>query len=138
MPQKEQSMISTRIRGGLGKQLFQYCAGRALALRHGVDLSLDLRDCDGPNAFSVGLENFNVQTVPAERLPAAREDGVVRALGKLVKGGALRTYREASLGYDAAFNGLPDETHLKRPLHNSKIFKMGHYILFWSGNKNNI
>lgn len=39
-------MITTRIRGELGNQLFQYCAGRALALRHVVDLGLDLRNFD--------------------------------------------------------------------------------------------
>jgi len=115
-------MISTRIRGGLGNQLFQYCAGRALALRHGVDLSLDLRDYDKPNAFQVGLEHFNVQTVPAERLPAGREDGLLQALKKVVKGGALRTYREASLGYDAGFETLPDETHLKGYWQSERYF----------------
>ena len=115
-------MISTRIRGGLGNQLFQYCAGRALALRHGVDLSLDLRDYDGPNAFSVGLDHFNVQTVVAERLPAGREDGVLKALGKIVKGGALHTYREASLGYDVGFETLPGETHLRGYWQSERYF----------------
>lgn len=115
-------MISTRIRGGLGNQLFQYCAGRALALRHGVDLSLDLRDYDGPNTFSVGLGHFNVQTVPAERLPAGREDGVFGALAKVVTGGALRTYREASLGYDAGFEALGDETHIKGYWQSERYF----------------
>ena len=115
-------MISTRIRGGLGNQLFQYCAGRALALRHGVDLSLDLRDYDGLNAFSVGLGHFNVQTVPAERLPAGREDGVFGVLAKVVKGGALRTYREAKLGYDAGFGALGDETHLKGYWQSERYF----------------
>lgn len=36
-------MIAIRIYGGLGNQMFQYAAGRALALRHGVPLKLDLR-----------------------------------------------------------------------------------------------
>jgi hypothetical protein len=105
-------MISTRIRGGLGNQLFQYCAGRSLALRLGVDLSVDLRDFDKPRAFKVGLGHFNVQTVPAERLPLAREDGV-RGLGKLLRSDTLRTYREASLAYDPNFETLSDETLLK-------------------------
>lgn len=115
-------MISTRIRGGLGNQLFQYCAGRALALRHGADVSLDVRDYDRANAFNVGLEHFGVQTVAAERLPVGREDGIAKALLKVLKGGALRTYREASLGYDAAFDGLPDETHLKGYWQSERYF----------------
>jgi hypothetical protein len=35
-------MIITRLMGGLGNQMFQYAAGRALALRLGVPLKLDL------------------------------------------------------------------------------------------------
>lgn len=34
-------MIATHCKGGLGNQLFQYAAGRALALRHGVELVID-------------------------------------------------------------------------------------------------
>ena len=36
-------MIISRFNGGLGNQMFCYAAGRALALRHGVDLKLDIR-----------------------------------------------------------------------------------------------
>lgn len=35
-------MIIVRLAGGLGNQMFQYALGRALALRHGVPLLLDL------------------------------------------------------------------------------------------------
>lgn len=35
-------MIIVRLSGGLGNQLFQYAAGRRLALKHGVELVLDL------------------------------------------------------------------------------------------------
>ena len=34
-------MIITKIKGGLGNQLFQYAAGRAVALHHKVPLKLD-------------------------------------------------------------------------------------------------
>ena len=35
-------MIIIKIKGGLGNQLFQYAAGRAVALHHGLPLKLDL------------------------------------------------------------------------------------------------
>jgi hypothetical protein len=35
-------MIATRLAGGLGNQMFQYAAGRSLALRHHTELLLDL------------------------------------------------------------------------------------------------
>ena len=37
-------MIITRLWGGLGNQMFQYAAGRALALRSGVPLQVDIYD----------------------------------------------------------------------------------------------
>jgi hypothetical protein len=37
-------MIITRLWGGLGNQMFQYAAGRALSLRSGVPLKLDIYD----------------------------------------------------------------------------------------------
>jgi hypothetical protein len=41
-------MIITKINGGLGNQLFQYAAGRALAYRHQTELVLDLSDFSNP------------------------------------------------------------------------------------------
>lgn len=35
-------MITVRLKGGMGNQFFQYAAGRALAIHHGVELGLDL------------------------------------------------------------------------------------------------
>lgn len=116
-------MISTRIRGGLGNQLFQYCAGRALGLRLGVDLSLDLRDYDTPKAFKVGLDHFNISVVPPAGLPAAKEDGAMRALSKILRGGGLQTYREASLGYDTGYGALGDNTHLKGYWQSERYFQ---------------
>ena len=34
-------MIVVKLMGGMGNQLFQYAAGRALAIKHGVDLCID-------------------------------------------------------------------------------------------------
>lgn len=41
-------MIVVRFKGGLGNQLFQYAAGRALAERHGVPLCFDTRWYEQP------------------------------------------------------------------------------------------
>jgi hypothetical protein len=35
-------MIISRLTGGLGNQMFQYAAGRALAIKHGTELKLDI------------------------------------------------------------------------------------------------
>lgn len=54
-------MVISSLRGGLGNQMFQYAAGRALTLRSGVPLKLDLSwyDCfaesDTPRSFMLGV-----------------------------------------------------------------------------------
>lgn len=115
-------MITTRIRGGLGNQLFQYCAGRALALRHSTDLGLDLREFDRPAAFKMGLGHFNIQTVDTVVLPPSKEEGI-GAFKTLLKGGYTRPYRERSLGFDTAFDTLPDNTHLKGYWQTERYFQ---------------
>jgi hypothetical protein len=40
------SLVIVRLIGGLGNQMFQYAAGRALALRHGAELKLDVSGFD--------------------------------------------------------------------------------------------
>lgn len=42
-------MIITRLTGGLGNQLFQYAAGRRLALARGVELKLGISSLSNPN-----------------------------------------------------------------------------------------
>ena len=43
-------MIIVRLTGGLGNQMFQYAAGRRLALRHHAELKLDLSELEHPPA----------------------------------------------------------------------------------------
>ena len=60
-------MIITKLNGGIGNQMFQYACGRALALRTGDALKLDISDfaphrhngIDTPREYS--LSHFNIQ-----------------------------------------------------------------------------
>ncbi len=63
-------MITALIRGGLGNQMFQYAMGRALALRRGVDLTVDTRGCRW-YGLRLGLGRFRLPLVeaPAARIP---------------------------------------------------------------------
>ena len=71
-------MIVVRLMGGLGNQLFQYAAGRRLAIRHGVELVLDLgwfrheaQLVAAPRRFELepyGLENERIELHPKEIL----------------------------------------------------------------------
>lgn len=109
-------MICVRLNGGLGNQLFQYATGRALALRHGCELLLDVSDLRAtarhvtPRQFE--LDHFSHQA----RVATAAE---TRRLAWLRRVPALshwvspwRTYVERGWGYNATFAELPDRTYL--------------------------
>lgn len=53
-------MIITKLVGGLGNQLFQYCVGRQLAITHREVLKLDISAFDTYKIFQYELDNFNI------------------------------------------------------------------------------
>ncbi len=60
-------MIIVRLRGGLGNQLFQYAAGRALATHHQVPLKLDLYTYSKHTYRRYELHHFNIDATEATR-----------------------------------------------------------------------
>jgi hypothetical protein len=54
-------MIMVHLRGGLGNQMFQYAAGRRLALHHGTSLKLDVSECLADASRPFALDVFNIQ-----------------------------------------------------------------------------
>lgn len=53
-------IIISRIIGGIGNQFFQYAAAKALALRIGAELKLDLSEFDDYKIRNYELSNFNI------------------------------------------------------------------------------
>lgn len=96
-------MITSRIFGGLGNQLFQYATARALADAAGTELLLDTRLAPPGNHWAYGLHHFNIRAgvaVDAELPPAKAQRlryGLWRAFGR-----SPRFVRERGLGYDPA------------------------------------
>ena len=54
-------MILVKIMGGLGNQLFQYAAGRSLALKHNTSLKLDLSDYHEISFRKYYLHHFRIK-----------------------------------------------------------------------------
>jgi hypothetical protein len=54
-------MIVVNMMGGIGNQLFQYAAGRALAVRHHVPLALDLSAYELDRKRTFALESFRIR-----------------------------------------------------------------------------
>jgi hypothetical protein len=67
-------MIITQVIGGLGNQMFQYAAGRALAEQHGVLLKLDISHFKAYRPRTYQLNCFNIQERFANQLEIARMD----------------------------------------------------------------
>ncbi len=68
----DRPVIVTRLMGGLGNQMFQYAVGRALALRTGATLKLDLSHyaADGHRRYELGC--FRIEATPATSRDLAR------------------------------------------------------------------
>ena len=78
-------MIIVRLRGGLGNQLFQYAAGKALAEHHRTELALDLYTYSKHPYRKFELSKFNIDAREATRAEVHRFTGsnfVVRYLNK--------------------------------------------------------
>ena len=116
-------MITVSLMGGLGNQMFQYAAGKALAERHGVSLALAL-DISGfrykPRPFL--LDQLRVPEADAcseqVKAPEVFDKWKVRIDRLLVRAGLSRLalspqdYCEPDFHYDPAFEALGPHTTL--------------------------
>ena len=97
-------MIIVRLMGGTGNQMFQYAAGRALAMRHGVDLRLDLAALEDRTPrenhvfrhYSLGMFNIRGQIATGYDWDSAR----------------FTTVNEPHFHYDPGFAYYTDNTFL--------------------------
>jgi hypothetical protein len=108
-------MIVTRVIGGLGNQMFQYAAGRALARRLGVPLRIDSSGFRSYSVHDYCLHHFALKAVEAEDgdVPNGRaESRWARALRRLGVGTELKVFRERGFAFDSEVNMLPDDTYL--------------------------
>ncbi len=117
-------MIISRLNGGLGNQMFQYAAGRALALRHGVDLVLDARIYNRQTQFGFGLDVFNVANVqsPGSPMPPDRKTNPFAYL--IWRGFKLKPviFRERGLAFNEGFASLGSDVYLSGYWQSERYF----------------
>lgn len=135
-------MITMQIEGGLGNQMFQYAAGRALALRRGTTLAVDTRlyrkrelrrdhrfdrRAFGLDCFRMPLVEAPMAQIPVEEYRRRLQSG---SLGRIrlhmglhrlssriartmkAHGSSPLLYREREFSFDPGVLDLPDGSYL--------------------------
>ena len=115
--------IVVALQGGLGNQMFQYAAGKALSLRVGAPLALDLRPLlrQGQRAYGLGAFCLGEVSLITEGGPPARLGKIRRWLRKL-RGGE-QTFREAGLVYDEGIRTVNAPARLEGYFQSERYFE---------------
>lgn len=113
-------MIISQIFGGLGNQLFQYAAGRALAVRHGTTLRLDtsafrqykLRSYDLRH-FRIEASEMSVPELEALGLGVAKPGRLAHLARRLLGSPKVPVIKERGFGFDSRLLDAPDTCYLE-------------------------
>lgn len=107
-------MIVSRLRGGLGNQLFQYAAGRAVAHRHHTELRLDTSAIDADRLRRYALGHFRISASvltdeERERLGVVRapKGRIGRTLERFLGPAKLPMIRESTYEFDPTVLDAP-------------------------------
>lgn len=117
-------MIAVRLIGGLGNQMFQYAAGRALADRLGTGLLLDVRGFATYTLHGFGLTKFRVRaSVAGDDDLGSWPEWQRRLLTPLRRVGLRsRFYAEPFFGYDPEWPALGEGVHLNGYFQSERYF----------------
>lgn len=113
------NVVISQIIGGLGNQMFQYAAGRALALRRGVPLLLDLSDFTGYQLH----QGFELERVFSCRVDVATPQEMRTVLGwqsprhvrRVISRPSLRFLRNRSFIVEPHYHYWPRLSEVPQP-----------------------
>ncbi len=108
-------MITVQLNGGLGNQMFQYSAGRAVSLQHNVPLALDITYCKRNPGRPYKLCNFKVAGEVVEESP------LIIKLKSILHPQSL--FKEQSFYYDPSILDCHDDVYLQGYWQSEKYFK---------------
>jgi len=118
-------MIITKILGGLGNQLFQYAAGKALAVQNNTELKLDLTGFKDYQLRDFELNHFNVfyNIATDEEIKNYKAStSFQRIKARLSLGSQKRFYKEPFFHFDPAFFSLHAPVYVQGYFQSEKYF----------------
>ncbi len=117
-------MIIVRISGGLGNQMFQYAAGRSLALANGTQLVQDRRHYRREREHGYALDAFKLADTPMNevRLPPSPRDRPLAAFLWRLARREPRYLREQGLGFDTAIATVRGSAFIDGYFQSEKYF----------------
>jgi hypothetical protein len=126
-------MIVTKLKGGLGNQMFQYAVGRHLAHLHGTELKLDISMFDNYEWHDYSLKPFNIleNFATNEEVTAMKHKEKLKFewpdwLRRVLKNGFNYTskhIREKHIHYDSSILTLPANVYLEGYWQSERYFK---------------
>ncbi len=125
-------MIVVRLMGGLGNQLFQYAAGRALALKHNTGLQFDLSfiNADTKQQYTkreleLTLFGLNIKEVSPSDLTKFKSTSFLQRVKRKLIGNALSNHfvaDQSEFKFLPEFNSYPRNTYLNGYWQSEKYF----------------
>jgi hypothetical protein len=118
-------MIISKIAGGLGNQLFQYAAGRSLALHHNSELLLDTSYFNENDLRNFDLGSFNVNMKIAD--PGLVKNFINRSFADKIRDKFFpvhfkKVYKEPFFHFDKRFFNTAPNVYLKGYWQSEKYF----------------
>lgn len=116
-------MIAIELIGGLGNQMFQYAAAKALALHHNEDILIDKRLFASYELHNYSLNHFNIKALFLEEKIVFNPSFSDRVKAVISGKKIFKKYQEDDLSYDESFFKTPHRNiYLKGYFQSEKYF----------------